>query len=317
MQETASALVPPFKSPAFGEPDAAVRDLEPISPELVLVSPPDVARRARQLLSEAPHVYEVWAREGGGAPTSPVGSAAAEPIADAAPRVLGFTLAEVPAPRRRRVSRAATAAVVLVAVAVGAGGFVAGTYWDNGVFPEQARLAGHVVAVSPVGPVRNAPAASSNGRAVHAAKPRTPSFVRPASPKTPRSNKPRGTRPPPVKKAAAARKVPSARSMRPEKRGRLPANVSPKFVPSRVFTWAAQRGATSYVVRFFRNGRRVIQARATTPHLELPASFKFAAGRYLWRVIPVAGSSAKPRYGPPIVESTFVLTAATAAKAGS
>jgi hypothetical protein len=124
-------------------------------------------------------------------------------------------------------------------------------------------------------------------------------------------------RSPAVKKVTPARKVRSAKPIGRTKSGRLPANTAPGFVPSRVFTWPAQRGATSYVVRFFRNGQKVIQARATKPQLRLPTSFRFAAGRYLWRVIAVIGSSVRPRYSPPIVESTFVLTAATAAKAGS
>jgi hypothetical protein len=109
-------------------------------------------------------------------------------------------------------------------------------------------------------------------------------LVRPAH-ATSKTRRPKLTRPA-VKKAARARAPKSA-----------------AFAPARLFTWPAQEGATGYVVRFFRNGRRVALLQAKKPRVALPPSFRFRAGNYRWQVFPVVAG----RLGRPVVDSAFAL----------
>ena len=85
------------------------------------------------------------------------------------------------------------------------------------------------------------------------------------------------------------------------------AGPTPAFVPSRVFAWPADAAATGYLVRFYRNGAEVYETTVRKPHLTLPPSFRFLAGRYRWEVIPVLGSNPTARDGAPIVDSRFVV----------
>jgi hypothetical protein len=64
-------------------------------------------------------------------------------------------------------------------------------------------------------------------------------------------------------------------------------------------------------VTFFLEDRVVFRARPAEPRLVLPSGFRFQAGRYRWTVVSVPAAAA----GNPIVDSRFVLTAATAAAA--
>jgi hypothetical protein len=83
------------------------------------------------------------------------------------------------------------------------------------------------------------------------------------------------------------------------------------FVPSRVFAWPPDTTATGYLVRFYRDDAKVYERRVTKPRLTLPASFRFLAGHYLWEVLAIHGSGTGTPSGAPLVESTFVLTAAS------
>jgi hypothetical protein len=56
-------------------------------------------------------------------------------------------------------------------------------------------------------------------------------------------------------------------------------------------------------VTFARAGRPVFRATTRAPRIDLPASVKFSAGRYTWRVLPVVGG----KDGAPIVDSTFTV----------
>jgi hypothetical protein len=56
-------------------------------------------------------------------------------------------------------------------------------------------------------------------------------------------------------------------------------------------------------VTFERAGRPVFRATTRAPRIDLPASVKFSAGRYTWRVLPVVGG----KDGAPIVDSTFTV----------
>ena len=75
--------------------------------------------------------------------------------------------------------------------------------------------------------------------------------------------------------------------------------------------WAPAKNADGYEVTFFRGSETVFQARPAEPRIVLPAGFRFQAGTYRWtvRALPVVAGAT------PIVDSTFVLTAADATKA--
>jgi hypothetical protein len=66
-------------------------------------------------------------------------------------------------------------------------------------------------------------------------------------------------------------------------------------------------------VTFYLDGRVVLRERVKESRLVMPGSFRFEAGRYRWtvRAIPAASPTAR------IVDSSFVLTPATAAAANS
>lgn len=89
------------------------------------------------------------------------------------------------------------------------------------------------------------------------------------------------------------------------------------FVPGRTWVWSTSKGARAYLVRFFFNGRQVLKRRPAKNQLTLPRSFRYAAGRYRWSVRPITGPPSRPSYGHPIVDSKFVLTGPAAARANS
>jgi len=80
------------------------------------------------------------------------------------------------------------------------------------------------------------------------------------------------------------------------------------FVPSRAWSWAPA-AADAYEVTFYLNGRIVLHTRVNNPHMLLPQSFRFQAGRYRWtvRALPSAPGA------PPIADSSFSLSSAAAA----
>jgi hypothetical protein len=86
-----------------------------------------------------------------------------------------------------------------------------------------------------------------------------------------------------------------------------PVPSSPGFRPARVFAWPAVGAAAYYVVRFFRGGELVYQARPATPRLVLPEKFVFSPGSYRWSVRPGFGPRAQKRIGEAIIDSAFVI----------
>ena len=76
------------------------------------------------------------------------------------------------------------------------------------------------------------------------------------------------------------------------------------FVPSRIWSWAKVPGSAHYLVRFFRSGHRILAVRTTRPELILPKTFVFHPGRYRWMVVSI---SAKDKGRRAIVDSTFVV----------
>lgn len=249
----------------------------PISPELILVSSPEEQLRARELLP--PNPAEEWDR----LLATIRARAALEPVEPA------------PAPRARKPRRALVlASLLLVAVAVPIG--MAGARDDVG--------GRHV--------------SSKASRNVHRST--SPPVRHPSAPSAPVTR-------PDVKKPTAKAKHPAKRQGKQATKPKPSApNTKPKtskpsapqvsgFVPSRVWGWVAQPGSVSYLFRLYRNGRQVYRARTKQAQLVLPDSFRFAAGKYRWSVVAV--SSSKKRGLKPVVESTFVLSRAAAAKANS
>jgi hypothetical protein len=117
--------------------------------------------------------------------------------------------------------------------------------------------------------------------------------VAPATTATAVATTARQTTPPPATTAAAT------------------TSASPGFVPARTFLWPAARQATGYRVAFVHDGAVVFQHVTKVARVELPASFRFEAGRYSWSVwaLPQA------RNARPLAASEFVLTPAGAAAA--
>jgi hypothetical protein len=112
----------------------------------------------------------------------------------------------------------------------------------------------------------------------------------------------KSTRPAKASKQTRASKVrPTSKSSAPSKPTARPG----AFVPSRIWSWVAVPGARHYLVRFFRDGRRVLSVRTSRPRLVLSKGFALRPGRYRWTVvsIPAKGTSRRP-----IVDSTFVVS---------
>lgn len=74
--------------------------------------------------------------------------------------------------------------------------------------------------------------------------------------------------------------------------------------PRRVFVWPAVTGAEAYAITFARNGNSFYSAVVVEPRLELPDSIRFPPGSYRWVVQPLAGAR---DLGPPIVDSNFTI----------
>jgi hypothetical protein len=90
---------------------------------------------------------------------------------------------------------------------------------------------------------------------------------------------------------------------RSERKPKAAPPAAGKFRPARTWSWAAVRGADAYVVRFFRNGDKVLQARTARPRYTVPKRFVFRPGRYRWTVAPIG-----VRPGSLLVDSAFVVS---------
>jgi len=263
-------------------------DEEIVSPELILVSGGDEARRARERLPEFPGFR------------ARVEAAPERPAPPSYPEIAyDERLAERPRRRRRRV----VLGLALAGAGVAAGAYAGNAHWRAGAAVDAAATPPPVATTqrasttqpaatvpSAVAPLDPAPAAPTPARTT--APPTAPAATTAATP-------PATTAPaPPTTTAAAPRKQASAT------RG---------FVPARTWIWVAGPGTKAYDVTFRLGGRVVLEARATQPRFVLPASFRFRAGRYRWTVRPLPLDPTKA----PLVDSHFTLTAATAAAANA
>jgi len=258
-----------------------VEDLEPLSPELVLVASPELAQEARdQLSSPAPVVAGPEPDEHGAAPAHEVSIEPPRPMPPPYPRPAIVQPAPEPERRRRPIR---TVAVVVAVAALAAAGAVAALAWGHFLSapkdtqasllpPSEARVTAPGATRAPAG---------------------TASVPAPPGPRKAPEGKPRkstGSKPP----------GPAGKGV---------------FVPARTWAWSSSKGASAYFVRFFRNGREVFRARTAKTRLVLPPSFRYVAGRYRWTVRPATGPPSKRRYGRAIVDSRFVVTPAVAVQA--
>lgn len=179
---------------------------------------------------------------------------------------------EVSPPRKRSRRTAALVALAVLALAL----FV-GAAWARDWFGQS----------DPTAPSASAPP-------IQAPRQPTTSSSAPAKPKATPKKKKRTQKPAASKRPRAAART---ASKAPKK--------SAAFVPARVWSWPTARGSSRYRVRFFRNGRKVLDVRTTKPRLVLARGFEFQNGRYRWTVVPIsrAGKSLRP-----IVDSTFVVS---------
>ena len=271
-------------------PEPADRvDTDPISPELILVSSPEVARKAREQLPPFPS-YPPPNDD----MTVVVNGPMSEPRDIPIPAPAALPETPTTRPRRRRWLAIAVAAVALAAVAAG----VAIRERDVGRTSE-----------APAGSLHETPSRPTGTATTTSTRPGTPSSP-PA--KATGANAATGgataTSQEPLAGATTSAGIATTpAAARPQTAPA--ATPTPAFIPSRVFAWPAVAAASGYLVRFFRNGSKVYETSVRKPHLTLPPSFRFLAGRYRWEVLPIVGSDPTVHYGAPVVDSRFVVAA--------
>ena len=263
---------------------ALTHDLEQISPELILVSPSDIAARARELLPEITLTSHVP-----GATPSP---AEPRPIPRPGQHAELIALVGEPVTAEPKARLGLFRAVAAVGIALAAAAVVL-----------------LVIVVLRKDQTGAPVAASTSATAVsqqrgHAGASLSAS---PASRSAKGSHRAQGASAEPASSSAGAAPVlhapPAATSVNPAAK-----STPSSFVPSRVFVWPRVPQATFYVVRFFRDGRQVFQGRATSTRFVAPSTLRFTPGSYRWNVVGAFGSTAQPRFGAPIVDSSFTVS---------
>jgi hypothetical protein len=260
---------------------------QPLSPELILVSPPEVAALAREQLPDPPETLSNGVRSE--PPSEPTAADPSETtwndfLADVRNRPAEPVVNPRPIPRPpvriRRNGRKRLLVAVVGLIGVGA---VVGLGWarDRG-----DQRTGSAASPPPATPHRQAAAPKPAKPSSHAKT--TPAPAVTAAPK-------------PKPKAAAKPKPTPA----PKKSSKQRAVHGTGFVPTRIWSWAAASGTSAYVVRFVRDGHEVLKTRTGSPRLRLPSSFTFKPGSYRWTVtaIPSKGTSARV-----IVNSAFTVS---------
>ena len=271
-------------------------DPETLSPELVLVSSAEVARRAREQLPEvalpvtpASRVHAEAAAATLPAPAEGATGRAPTPVDRSPPPAYPRTVVEElePEPPRHRSRRWVALAACLLGAVVAVGGYLTETKWHVSHPPPAAAV--------PAAPLTLAAQKTPPRAALH-----PPATLRQS--------------PTISVKSAVTQKSPIA-TPKPAPAITAPGASAPKrpngFVPARTWAWVPVDGADAYEVTFFLAGRVVLQARPKEPRLVVPSSFRYHAGRYRWTVRPLPASAT----GKPIVDGTFVLTPATASAA--
>jgi hypothetical protein len=280
-----------------------------ISPELVLVAPPEVAALLRQQLPDPPWLTYA-ALNGGSSPTeaSDAGEHAGRlaPVQAPRPQVQAQTQAGAPVASRPFELEAAPEPVVAapepVAQRPPESVGRAGSLWPRIRLGTVAALLGVVaglgIAAWPIGKGEsNATVRVAEQMTPTSPPPSSVPSVAPATPPISQGSKTRRR----TRTAPTGATKPTATAPRP------------KSVPTREWTWRRQRRAVGYRVRFLRNGRLVLAAQVRAPRLIVAPRFRFRAGRYRWIVNAIFAKAGTKRYGKPLVDTTFVLDASSAA----
>jgi hypothetical protein len=263
---------------------------EPISPELVLVSPPELARVARDQLPERPFAVEPSTAPSAAESFMRNGGTHAPTIHDRLPEPPRYPRIVVEEPRLEPPERHRgrfVAAYVLIAGVVGGAAYFLAT-------PQHAQRSEDLAIVTPPTSATNA-----NAKTASTSRPKPPMATLSHHPATKRVGN-RTSRPKRVQSPAAKPKPKPKRTAR-----------AARFVPARTWTWPTSKGARGYQMRFIVNGGVVLRLRTTQPRAVLPDSFRFRAGTYRWVVKRIP----PPVSGGPLVDSKFVLTRASAAEA--
>jgi hypothetical protein len=294
---------------------------EPISPELALVDPELRSEALRKLPvgggARSEPESRADGRAGGSGVSAPPSPAAHVEIA--ARRVPGPPVAvgdktrveELRASRRHPWRR--RTAIVALAIVMGAVGVALALRFppqhvSRGMSQREAQADKDVTQLQTT-------RVQTAGQAQTSAKPpskhsATPARKRSATRPTKRSAKTR--RPPRSSRVASG-----ARTHKPRPRLRSAHDLKSKRPPAtpltRLFVWPAVKHAAYYKVEFFRRGRPVFEAWPAAPRIQLPLqwtykgrSMRIEPGAYSWQVSPAFGTRSRPRYGVPIVRSTWI-----------
>lgn len=229
----------------------------PISPELILVSSPEEAERARALLPALP--------------APPPRRQQQPPPPTVEPQLLETPPPVTPPPRRARTWLLAVAGVlVLVVVGVDLWASLGKTSKP----PPAARPRARSTA-----PAAGAPASKPKPKPTTAP---TPTSTRPAA--VAPASKPTTTAP-----AATTTAPAPATTTAPQ-----PKTPAPAFVPARLWLWQRADGVAGYLFELTLNGKRVVVARTKDARYALPKSFRFRAGTYRWTVRSLPLTKAPP-----------------------
>lgn len=264
-------------------------ELDPISPELVMVDPAIAAEARAQLPLP--------------------GSFASRPAVEEprlAPTVVARPVEPEPARQPRRRWRRRAAGVVVLAG-------VAGALAALGYVLVGDRSSSQAVSEQPARSITAPPRTTAPVTTPPATAPSTHTIAPPTTKAPPR---PATTTKAPTPPAAPTHTVPAtpppvATTPKPKPKPK-PAPVVPKppkaqpdpsFVPARTWTWAPVAGATAYRVLFIRDSAAFYSATTSEPRLELPARVKFLRGRYAWSVVPIVDG----RPAEAVVRSTFTI----------
>jgi hypothetical protein len=282
----------------------------PISPELVLVAPPEVAALLRQQLPDPPWLtYAALNGASGPAEASDAGERVIPLAPVSAPRPLVQPETQAGARVRSRsfelepAPEPVAAAPAPVAQPSPESTGRAGSLWPRIRLGTVAALLGVVAGVGI--------AASSIGKGVSDATVRVAEQMTPTSP--PPSSVPSvAPATPPTNRGSNTQ----GRTQPAPTRGTKQTATTPprSSAPSRAWTWRRQRRAVGYRVRFLRNGRLVYAAQVGAPRLIVAPRFRFRPGRYRWIVNAIFAKAGTKRSGKPLVDTTFLLDASSAAR---
>jgi len=282
----------------------------PISPELVLVAPPEVAALLRQRLPDPP--WLTYAALNGASAPAEASDAGVRviPLAQVSasrPQVQPETQAGAPVTSRsfelEPAPEPVAAAPAPVAQRPPESTGRAGSLWPRIRLGTVAALLGVVaglgIAASSIGKGEsNATVRVAEQMTPTSPRPSSVQSVAPATPPTNRGSKTRGrTQPAPTRGTKQTATAPPRSS-----------------APTRAWTWRRQRRAVGYRVRFLRNGRLVYAAQVEAPRLIVAPRFRFRPGRYRWIVNAIFAKAGTKRYGKPLVDTIFLLDTSSAAR---